>query len=83
MFAYLVHPNFPNEILHFWGPLAIRWYGLMYALGFVFAYTFILYLVKKKIININEDFVNDLLFITILGVIIGGRLGYVLFYNLP
>ena len=61
------------------GPLAVRWYGLMYLVGFIAAYL----LAKKRLARTGwiEDDLSDLLFWGFLGVIIGGRLGYVLFYQ--
>lgn len=63
------------------GPLAVRWYGLMYLFGFICAYVLILQLTKKSQFAINSDTVADLLFACVLGVVLGGRLGYTLFYN--
>lgn len=63
------------------GPLAVRWYGLMYLLGFVCAYGLILRLTKKNNIDLNSDAAADLLFSCVLGVVLGGRVGYTLFYN--
>ena len=63
------------------GPLAVRWYGLMYLVGFV------LFLVLGRLRErqawrgMSLQDVDDLLFFGVLGVIVGGRLGYVLFYN--
>ncbi|HKJ65414.1 MAG TPA: prolipoprotein diacylglyceryl transferase [Desulfopila sp.] len=70
-----------DPVLFSLGPLQIRWYGLMYVLGFIASY----FLVYKQIRDNNDkklarEFEN-LNFILILAVIIGGRLGYVLFYN--
>lgn len=65
------------------GPLAIRWYGMMYLLGFGAAYLLIRHLVQLRALPLEKDKVADLLFYSILGVIVGGRLGYVFFYNLP
>ena len=61
------------------GPLAVRWYGLMYLVGFVAAY----YLAKSRLQRTgwNEDDLSDLLFWGFMGVILGGRVGYVLFYQ--
>ena len=64
------------------GPLAMRWYGLMYILGFVSSYLLVLYQVKKKSLTYDRAKIDDLFFYLILGLIIGARLGYVLFYNL-
>lgn len=63
------------------GPIALRWYGLMYLIGFVFA----MFIANKAADKSNglwtRDQVSDLLFYGFLGVILGGRIGYVLFYN--
>lgn len=64
------------------GPLEFRWYGLMYICGFVAAYFIILAGVKRKGLPLIKDDVADLIFTVALGVILGGRLGYILFYNL-
>ncbi len=63
------------------GPLAFRWYGLMYILGFVSAYFIISAGVKRRNLPLTRDDVADLIFTVALGIILGGRLGYVLFYN--
>ncbi len=63
------------------GPLAVRWYGLMYLLGFAAAYMLIRHLVRLRNLALDKDGVSDLLFYGVLGVVLGGRLGYVLFYN--
>lgn len=61
------------------GPLAVRWYGLMYLVAFVAAYL----IAKARLARTSwsEEDLSDLLFWGFLGVIIGGRLGYVLFYQ--
>ena len=64
------------------GPLEFRWYGLMYILGFLAAYFIILAGVRRKELPLSKDDVADLIFTVALGVILGGRLGYILFYNL-
>lgn len=63
------------------GPLAIRWYGMMYLLGFAAAFLLICHLSRLRGLDLNRDGVSDLLFYGVLGVVLGGRLGYVLFYN--
>lgn len=63
------------------GPLAIRWYGLMYLAGFVCAYFFIRYRVRQTGMPLSSEAVADLLFYAVVGVVAGGRLGYVLFYQ--
>ena len=64
------------------GPLEFRWYGLMYIIGFICAYFVILAGVKRKQIGFTRDDVADFVFTAALGVILGGRTGYILFYNL-
>jgi phosphatidylglycerol:prolipoprotein diacylglycerol transferase len=75
--------NFPqiDPILFQVGPLAIRWYGLMYLLGFGAAYMLIRHLARLRNLALTKDGVSDLLFYGVLGVVLGGRLGYVIFYN--
>lgn len=64
------------------GPLAVRWYGLMYLAGFICAYAMIRRLTKDEgRLVLSSETVADLLFACVLGVVLGGRLGYVLFYN--
>jgi phosphatidylglycerol:prolipoprotein diacylglycerol transferase len=64
------------------GPLQFRWYGLMYILGFLAAYFVIRKGAERKNLPLTRDDVADLVFAVALGIILGGRLGYVLFYNL-
>lgn len=65
------------------GPLDIRWYGLMYLVGFLFAF----WLAGRQCIKSNglwnKEQASDLLFYGFMGVILGGRAGYVLFYQFP
>jgi phosphatidylglycerol:prolipoprotein diacylglycerol transferase len=80
--AFLIQPDINPLILQIWGPFAIRWYSLMYVLGFLFSYFFIYILIKKGKIKVTETELSDIIFYAFLGLIIGGRLGYILFYNL-
>ncbi len=75
---FLVFPNIDPIIVSL-GPLSVRWYGMMYLLGFIAAYL----LAKKRLPTSpwNRDQLSDLLFWGFVGVIIGGRLGYVFFYQ--
>ncbi|MDX1694249.1 MAG: prolipoprotein diacylglyceryl transferase [Ketobacteraceae bacterium] len=65
------------------GPLDIRWYGLMYLIGFVAGYLLLTYRAKKPNSGWKPEEVSDLIFYGSLGVVIGARVGYVLFYNFP
>lgn len=65
------------------GPLQVRWYGLMYVLGFIASYNLVKYQIKRFSFRQLENDLDNLNIVLILSVILGGRLGYVLFYNLP
>jgi len=87
----LVHPQFDPIAFAFGpftlggltlGPFAIRWYGLMYLLAFVL----VIVLGRKRarqnmLTGWRPGDIDDMLFYGVLGVILGGRLGYVLFYK--
>ncbi|WP_376707932.1 prolipoprotein diacylglyceryl transferase [Kangiella sp. TOML190] len=64
------------------GPLSLHWYGFMYLLGFITAWLLGNYRAKQANSGWTKDMVADFLFYAFLGVIIGGRLGYVLFYHM-
>ena len=63
------------------GPLSVRWYGLMYLIGFAFAMWWANRQATKPGSGWTKEEVSDLLFYGMLGVILGGRIGYVLFYQ--
>lgn len=63
------------------GPLQIHWYGLTYLVGFVAGWWLGRIRTRKPWSPINEEQMGDLLFYLALGVILGGRFGYVIFYN--
>ncbi len=76
---------FPNidPVLISIGPLQIRWYGLMYIMGFLASYLLVQFqLSRQKSPLLSKEQVLDLYFYLILGLILGARLGYCLFYNL-
>ena len=78
----LVHPQFDPIAIKLFGPLAIRWYGLMYLIGFALIWLAGRYAIKtRRHTGMTAQHFDDLLFYGILGVILGGRLGYVLFYK--
>ena len=76
----LVHPDF-NPIAFSIGPLAVRWYGLMYLVGFAAAWWLGSKRIRDNRAPITRKQFDDLIFFAVLGVILGGRLGYVLFYK--
>jgi len=63
------------------GPVALRWYGMMYLIGFLVAMFIANKVADKSDGEWTRDQVSDLLFYSFLGVILGGRIGYVLFYQ--
>lgn len=77
----LVHPQFDPIALQL-GPLALRWYGLMYLLGFALIWLFGRYRIARNPgSGWTQGDLDDVLFYGIVGTILGGRLGYVLFYK--
>jgi phosphatidylglycerol:prolipoprotein diacylglycerol transferase len=76
----LVHPDI-NPVAFKLGPLAVRWYGLMYLAGFAAGWWLGVRRIKAGAAPITRVQFDDVLFYAVLGVILGGRLGYVLFYK--
>ena len=76
----LVHPDF-DPVAFALGPLQVRWYGLMYLLGFVAGWALGRYRAKRPGSGWTAEQVDDLVFYIALGVILGGRVGYILFYG--
>jgi len=77
----LIHPQFDPVAIAL-GPLAVRWYGLMYLIGFVM----FIVLGRRRAAQFPQrgfsaQSLDDLLFYGVLGVILGGRLGQVIFYE--
>ncbi len=77
----MIHPQFNPALISF-GPIAIRWYALSYIVGFIL----FLWLGRRRIKQGNTAFtkemLDDFLGWGAIGVILGGRLGYILFYKL-
>ncbi len=76
----LVHPEI-DPVAFSIGPLAVRWYGLMYLVGFAAAWWLGTRRIARGAAPITRAQFDDLIFFAVLGVIVGGRLGYVLFYK--
>lgn len=86
-----------NQFLHFWqhipehidpiivqiGQLQIRYYGLLYIVAFSIVYLLVIYRIKTEGYHYSRDIIQNCFVWAILGLLIGARLGYVLFYNLP
>ena len=75
--------TFPNidPVAFSVGPLAVRWYGLMYLLGFAAAWWLGTRRIGQGLAPLTRPQFDDLVFYALLGVILGGRLGYVFFYK--
>ena len=79
----LIHPQLDPVALHITQNFGIHWYGLMYLLGFLTFFALGRYQIKhKKWFGWTNEMLDDALFYGALGVILGGRIGYVLFYQL-
>jgi phosphatidylglycerol:prolipoprotein diacylglycerol transferase len=77
----LIHPDF-NPIAFQLGPFAVHWYGIMYLLAFAQVILLGRYRIKTRPDSgWTNQMLDDLLFYGVLGVVLGGRLGYVLFYK--
>lgn len=79
--AYYIH-NWNPVLLNVAGPLAIRWYGLAYLAGFLGGYRLLRSFSRRGEFGVEESRVGDfVIMLAVYGVLIGGRLGYVLFYG--
>lgn len=79
------HPNISPDIVRFnlgGMHLQIRWYGLFYVLSFIIAFLMYRHNLKLRGVKLSREQYESAIFHVMLGVILGGRLGYVLFYNL-
>lgn len=80
--SYLHFPDFDPVIFSI-GPVALHWYGLMYLVGFIFAMWLATRRANRPGSGWTKNEVENLLYAGFLGVFLGGRIGYVLFYNFP
>jgi len=81
MILQIQFPQIDPVFLHL-GPVQLRWYGLMYMISFIIGYFLLKSLAKQRKLTLTADDLYDLLFYIIIGVMVGGRVGYVLFYDL-
>ena len=79
----LVHPDFDPVVFHIGGPLAIRWYGLMYLVGFAAAWWLGRVRASRSPSVVSTAQVDDLVFFGMIGVVVGGRIGSTFFYHFP
>ncbi|MCY4321433.1 MAG: prolipoprotein diacylglyceryl transferase [Bdellovibrionaceae bacterium] len=68
-------------LIHFYGNFGIRWYSMAYILAVLFAYFAGQYLIKKNRIQIPSNKLMDIVVFGAIGAVVGGRLGYCLFYS--
>ncbi len=76
----LTYPEFSPEIFRV-GPLAIRWYGLMYVIGFVIGFQILKSNVRRGLVKLSFRDAENLVSYLVVGMLIGARLFYVVFYN--
>lgn len=79
-----MNPTFPAwdpVLLDLPGPIDLRWYGLTYILGFIVAQWIVTRLARIGFLKVAPERVGDLMVSLLLGVIIGGRVGYAVFYD--
>jgi phosphatidylglycerol:prolipoprotein diacylglycerol transferase len=68
-------------LVRFTDEFGIRWYGLSYLLGFLAGWAWLRYLARRGLTPLSEQRVGDAMVALVLGVVLGGRLGYCLFYQ--
>ena len=76
----LPYPRIDPVLLRL-GPLQVRWYGLMYVLGFIASYHLVRYQIKRYNLTMLAKHFENLNLVLIVSLVLGARLGYVLFYN--
>ncbi|MDC1356445.1 prolipoprotein diacylglyceryl transferase [Pseudomonadota bacterium] len=76
----LEFPNI-NPIAIDLGVIQIRWYAISYIAGILLSWALILKIIKFKSLKINKNVISELISNSMIGIIVGGRLGYVIFYN--
>ena len=70
-----------NPVAFSIGGLSVHWYGIMYATAFISAVMIAKWIVKKDKLNISQDFLDSYIWWVEIGVILGARVGYILFYD--
>lgn len=78
----LKYPEIDPVLFTIAGPFQVRWYGLMYVLGFIATYILVRLQIRRFGYHELSEHFENLNFVLLLGVVLGGRLGYILFYNL-
>jgi phosphatidylglycerol:prolipoprotein diacylglycerol transferase len=81
MLSYYLH-NLDPFIFRLWGDVGPRWYGLAYVLAFISGFALLSWLSKRGYLDLSQSAVGDFVtWVALFGVMIGGRLGYVIFYR--
>ena len=75
------YPHIDPVAIDLPGPLDVRWYGLGYMVGFGAAYLILRALARRGFLRLEPGVIGDLIFALVLGVVLGGRVGYILFYD--
>jgi phosphatidylglycerol:prolipoprotein diacylglycerol transferase len=78
----LMYPQIDPVAFHL-GPLSVHWYGLMYLIGFLTAWGVLSLRLKSGRVSFTAEQLSDILFYSALGIILGGRIGYMVFYAWP
>ena len=76
----LAYPEI-SPIIFSIGPVAIRWYSMAYLVGILLGWLLVSVRVKKYNINLDKGDLEDVVFYVTLGIVLGGRIGYILFYG--
>jgi phosphatidylglycerol:prolipoprotein diacylglycerol transferase len=75
-------PEYLNPIAFSFGNFSVRWYSIAYLVGFIVIYSLLMHRLKRKEYKITQSsLIADFLLYSFVGLIVGARLGYVLFYN--
>jgi phosphatidylglycerol:prolipoprotein diacylglycerol transferase len=80
--SLLVYPRIDPVLVEL-GPFVIRWYALAYISGLILGWYYIIHLLNRREMPITRNDIDDFIMWATLGIILGGRIGYVLFYNWP
>ena len=75
-------PEIINPIFFSIGSFSIRWYAIMYLISFGTFYFLLKWRLRKKEADYNTNIIIDIIYYSVLGIIVGGRLGDVIFYDL-
>ena len=80
MLGAIAYPNI-DPVLVSIGPIAIRWYGLAYVAGFIVAGLVLRSLARRWEVGLSDDDLLDIVLWSVVGLVVGARIGYVLFYG--